>query len=270
MRAFWAYYEMDTLPPQTSRNLGSGHLFPHTQSFIELEHSYLLAAQGLYTHAFSALRSALELGVLTVYFAVDDREHESVRPWITSTARTPPFRQALARIRRLPAVRVFDRRFRLIERMFAQHDSLSAFVHTRGFQYSSTSLHGSNVVTFSEGSLVMYTVLGVTKVVRDLMILMLLKWPIGMQPLSMTAKYGLFPPLGGYLEEGALERVRRLVDPSEFSLLKTLSDVNQVVLASVDEHEAMPDLTPDDWARQVREFESAKRSAAEAGRKGRG
>lgn len=29
----------------------------------------------------------------------------------------------------------------------------------------------------------MYTMLGVTRVVRDLMILMLLKWPIGMQPL---------------------------------------------------------------------------------------
>jgi hypothetical protein len=258
VNAFWAYYEMDTLIPQTERSVGSGHFFPYSQSYIELEHSFLLAAQGLYTYAFAALRSCLELGALGVYFAVEDREYETVRPWIRSRERTPGLGKALERIGTIREVRVFERRFGLLRGLRTLHDHLSRFVHTRGYQYSSTYLHGSNLVTFAEGTFVMYVIQGVLPTVRDLITLMLLKWPVGMQELPVAAKYGLDPPLGGYLEEGSLERVRRLLDPAPFAFLKTLSDLNPRVAAVVAEYESLPDLTEDEWAIQVAEVETAR------------
>lgn len=76
----WAYNEIGDLVPQTLDNIMSGHYFPYTESYYELENSYQLALEGFYTYAFTALRSVLELGILGVYFAIEDEEYEKVQP----------------------------------------------------------------------------------------------------------------------------------------------------------------------------------------------
>src|SRR5262245_17434229 len=86
---FWAYHQIGTLIPQTLENFGSGHYFPHSESYYELEASYQFALQGYYRYSLIALRLVLELGLLGVYFSVDDNEHLDVRPWITSKRPTP-------------------------------------------------------------------------------------------------------------------------------------------------------------------------------------
>jgi hypothetical protein len=107
----WAYHEIGNLIPQTLDNLFSGHYFPCSESYYELESSYELTLQGFYTYALVALRSVLELGLLGVYFAVDDREHVDVRPWITSQERTPRRKEIFDQLRRLPAFQTFDDQF---------------------------------------------------------------------------------------------------------------------------------------------------------------
>src|SRR6266540_640208 len=68
----WAYHEIRDLVPQTLDNFMSGHYFPFSESYYELENSFQLCMEGFYRYAFDALRSVLELGILGVHFAVDD------------------------------------------------------------------------------------------------------------------------------------------------------------------------------------------------------
>src|ERR1019366_2193276 len=63
-----AHRELGDLIPQTVSKFGSGHFFPFSESEFELSNSLLLARYGFYRYAFVALRSVLELGLLSVYW----------------------------------------------------------------------------------------------------------------------------------------------------------------------------------------------------------
>ena len=75
----WAYHEIGDIVPQTIDNVFSGHFFPYLESYLHLENSCELCLQGFYTYAFFALRSALELGILYVNFALNDKEYEELK-----------------------------------------------------------------------------------------------------------------------------------------------------------------------------------------------
>lgn len=70
--------------PQTTENLWSGHFFPYTESWAELQISFNLVTFGFYKQAFMSLRSGLELGLLSVYYNINDDGHLEVQSWLKS------------------------------------------------------------------------------------------------------------------------------------------------------------------------------------------
>src|SRR5690606_34760165 len=58
--------------PQTIENFWSGHSFPFSESWDDIQISATLCFFGLYKQAFSTLRSGLELGLLSVYYNIND------------------------------------------------------------------------------------------------------------------------------------------------------------------------------------------------------
>ncbi|MBI4216295.1 MAG: hypothetical protein HY687_02725 [Chloroflexi bacterium] len=250
----WAYNEIGELVPQTLVNVMSGHYFPYSESYYELENSYQLCLEGFYTYAFAALRSVLELGILGVYFAVNDKEHEDVLPWITSKERTPRFKKILHKLNTLDKVRKFDERFGLAKRIAKTYDNLSGYVHTRGYRYSSTAQARSNSNQFSEPALKRYCE-AMFPVVRDVIITMLLKYPIGMQPLPLSKKFGLNGPAGGFLEDDQVKNVTYVLESKEKAFLKTLSDEDPNVRQTVEYFESLPDLPDEQWQQQIQELD---------------
>lgn len=71
----WAYYSIGSVIPQTVDSLWSGHFFPYTESWDELQVSFCLSLFGLYKQAMVSLRSGLELGLLSVYWNLNDDGH---------------------------------------------------------------------------------------------------------------------------------------------------------------------------------------------------
>jgi hypothetical protein len=61
--------------PVTTDEILSGHQFPRFESFADLQISFMLAGFGLYKQAHGALRSALDLGLLLVYWSMNDDDH---------------------------------------------------------------------------------------------------------------------------------------------------------------------------------------------------
>lgn len=250
--ALLAYHEIGSLIPQTTTNVLSGHYLPYSESYLELESSLQLCMEGFYKYAFMALRSVLELGILGVYFAVDDREHEEVRPWLASQTKIW-FKKALKRIKRLDNYEKFDNRFGLSSRIETTYDSMCAFVHTRGYLHTSQGIAGSNCNKFSIKSFNRYCEV-MPSAVSDVIIVLLLKYPIGMQPLPLFEKFGLNAPVGGLLESAEVEAINAILRPEERDFLKQLSDNDPIVRRIKEQIESMPDISKEELKRQSDEL----------------
>jgi hypothetical protein len=255
-RYLWAYHEIGDLIPQTLDNIFSGHYFPYTESYYELENSYELALQGFYVYSLTALRSILELGLLVIYFAVDDKEEKDVRPWITSRDRTPKRNEIFSRFEKMATYKSFDEKFGLAHRISDTFDKLDKFVHTRGYRYSLSSLTISNFNQFSEKALFLYIDL-MTSVITDIIIVILLKYPIGMQALPIAEKYGLNGPVGGFLEEHQVTLITSLISPKERDCLQKLSYNNNNVQKMVEYFDNLPKLTTEELKKQSEEWDKA-------------
>jgi hypothetical protein len=252
-----AYNEIGDLIPQTLDNFASGHYFPYSQSYFELENSCELAMQGFYTYAFSALRTVLELGFLSIYFAAHDQEHIDVQAWINAQEKTPTRKQIFSRLKEIPAFYLFDVKFDFTKRIFKTFDDLDRYVHTRGSHHSSTALNSANYNRFSEKSFKLYCKL-MTTVVNSNICVFLMKYPIGMHGLPLDEKYGLNGPVGGFLREEQVSLIASLLSQEEKDMLIQISNEDQNVQKCVEHINQLPDLTPEEWESQENRIEAEK------------
>ncbi len=56
----FSFHELIDLIPQYNDRLGSGHFFPFSEAYAELENSIELSKQGFYRHALFSLRSCFK------------------------------------------------------------------------------------------------------------------------------------------------------------------------------------------------------------------
>jgi hypothetical protein len=250
----WGYHEICDLVPQTRSNFASGHYFPIAESYAQLECAYQLALEGFYRQAVTTMRWVLELGLLQVFFAVRDREETDIRSWLLGAEKTPNRPRLLAELRKLPLLEAFEQRFGFVDRVLQTFDELDAYIHTRGRAYSAFGLAGTNFVVFSERAFLL-CVDTLASVVGEVVTTLLLKYPVGLQPLPLTAKFGFFGPMGGYLERHQVELIQGLLDPEEARFLKELSDGDPAVQATVQYLEQLPDLSQEEWQHQSEQLD---------------
>ena len=250
----WAYHEIGDLIPQTIESLWSGHFFPYSESYYELENSFELCKQGFYRHSLFALRCVLELGVLGLYFDKDGQAHLDVQAWLRSDDPTPHFRNCLRRLFELEYFKQFDAIFSLRQEVENLYSSLSDYVHVRGYRYSATGQTHANFNRFSESSLYRYVEF-MKKVVKSIVTMMLLKYPMGMQDLPLWDKFGLNPPAGGFLDESSRRAVLAILDEDVKEVLQNISDSDPTVNKIVKDILAMPDLTEEQLEKQRAELD---------------
>lgn len=252
-----ARYEVNDVVPETAPRLGSGHFFLFLESYTELELALSLALLGFYRHAFDSLRSSLELCVAGVYYDREDDAESKIEAWIRSNERTPQFRKMIQGLTTVPGCEVFSRVTDFKKSLEKNYDALGGFVHTRGFPYSSSRLSGSNVLQFSETSLRGFTDFFCV-IAHSSVILILLKYPIGLQPVPLFQKFGLWPPLGGFLDDGAQAAVRAILSDDEYTVLRAISDADPDVLQIMKGIDGLADLTDEDLEQQATDWKELK------------
>ena len=104
----WACHSIGDLIPHTFENFGSGHFFPWIQSWEEIQISFNLCLFGLYKQAMVSLRSGLELGLLSVYWNLNDDGHKIIQDWLKSKENTPYFRSIWKKFERHPNFQYFQ------------------------------------------------------------------------------------------------------------------------------------------------------------------
>ena len=250
----WAFHGLGQLIPQTIEKFGSGHYFPYSEGFYNLQSSLELAMCGLYSQAFVGLRSVLELSTMCIYFDMNDESQVTVKPWIQSEIRTPPFRMMIKALLQAEYYQKFNEVFGLEEELQDFYDELGGFVHIRGYKSSSSGLSKANLVVFQPKILEKFAK-RLVKTVRLSSLLMLLKYPIGIVPLPITEKFGFNGPVGGFLEQIDTDHIFAVLENREGEFLRNLAKNDKQVQGIVRYFDELPDISEEEFRRQADEFD---------------
>jgi len=253
----WAFQSLWKLIPHTTENFFSGHSFAQQEGWEEFQVSVNLAALGLYKQSFTSLRSGLELGLLSIYFNIDDNGAERIRNWLRSrrsadaiTPRTNSIWKALLGNKNIAT---FNEAFGLRDQYDALSD-LSNYVHTRGVKYSNTvGLLKSNYQTFEEEMFLKW-LKTYGEVVAHLATVSLLRFPIGTVRYNWSRKCGIDNPYP-VLETWEIERIKRLVSEKHFAAIEELAKTDPETKALLEYILEQPDMTDDEKEEQMLNFD---------------
>ena len=243
---------MEELLPQTVEKFWSGHMFPLTEANHELENSIQLCKMGFYKHALTALRSTLELGLLSVYWDLEDQGHVKMQKWLRSHEYTPSNKSVIESLKTNKNIKAFDAKhnfFKDIKSLF----ELSSYVHTRGVDYSYNDLSNGGKNRFKETSFLKWLDFFL-RVVKIVVISHVLKYPIALQYTPLDQKFGLNLPAGGFLEPYQSEAIKEFLDEDVVKTLQTISDSDDTAVTEAKLINAQPDITTEEMQKQVDEF----------------
>ena len=245
----FAFYELNDVIPQDIDRLWSGHFFPFSEAYTELENSIELSKQGFYRHALFCLRNTLELVVIGLFFDREDKAHEEIQSWLRSNDPTPYLKKTLDKLLQLPNFIAFSTERPIRDEVRQLYDELSDFVHIKGYRYSSRGQSNANFNRFSEQAFLRNICL-LKQIVHLCIKLVLLKYPIGVRKLPLWEKFGFDIP-GGFLHTP--DNVLRVLPSSDLCLLQKISNNDSDAQKISEAILNMPDLTEEEQDLQSQE-----------------
>lgn len=266
LNASLCYYSLLDAIPTTMENIWSGHSFPFRESSDELQVSFTLCKFGLYKQAMCSLRSALELGLLSVYYNINNEGHKTVKKWLrsadTNEANTPRFNDVWKIIAEHPNIQEFQNKIDLKKRIL-ELGYLHNYVHTKGHKFSnSIGLLKTNSQTFEKRGIEKW-VIAFEEIVIVIITLHMLKYPTTIADFDYEKKFGIDIPAFPHIRTGGLDRVKEFLPEDYFNLIKEISEKDDEVIqfkAWINEH---PDITEEQVEAQL--VEQAKRHIENGG-----
>jgi len=254
----WFYHIIGMTIPQNWDNFWSGHIFPFSESWEELQISFNLVCFGLYKQAFVSLRSALELGMLSVYYNINDEGHRMVKDWLASKdsndANTPRASVIWRVLLSNKNIKEFDDKHNLKER-FNELGFLHNYVHTKGSKYSNKlGRLKSNFQTF-ESDQIENWLDTYQKIASIVCTLHLLKYPIAVVKYDYSQKFGIDIPSFGGLEEFNIEKIRRILPDDYLSTIENIAENDKATQETINEIKSFPDKTEEEVEEQCRFIE---------------
>lgn len=255
----WCYNSISKAIPQTSENFWSGHFFPYIESTEELQISINLAMFGFYKQAFSSLRCALEVGMLSVYYNINDEGQDVVQDWLKSRdtweANTPRAKKIWQILSTNKNIKEFDAKFGLQDD-FESLSYLHNYVHTKGYKFSNyLGKIKSNWQTFESDIFVKWSE-AYEKVVKLLIKLHILKYPITMIEYEWGRKTGIDNPYP-VLDICEVSRVKNLLSRDELIEIEKISE-NDTFTQDLFEHiKSLPDMTEEEIEDQMFEMDKS-------------
>lgn len=250
----WAYYSIGSVIPQTTENWWSGHFFPWSESWDELQISFNLALFGLYKQAMISLRSTLELGLLSVYWNINDDGHLVIQEWLGSHENTPLLAEIWKRLEKHPNFIRLQQHYDIKARLLGTN-YLHDFVHSKGVAYSNYfGLKKANFQTF-EAKAFMRWLDSFADVISILCILHLAKYPIGVIKFDYDSKFGIDKPTFGGLEEFEIERIERVIGPQATEILEDIAQNDSQTEEIMKWLNNMPDITEAQIEEQIIEHD---------------
>lgn len=250
----WAFHSIGNAIPHTTESWWSGHYFPFSESFEEFEISFLLCSQGLYKQSMTSLRSVLETGLLSVYYNINDEGHKTVQGWLQSEDGkqndTPYFNTIWKILIDHPNILKFQTAYDL-KADILNLEYLHNYVHSKGAKYSNQiGLFKSNTQTFEETGFNNWLE-AAQKVVKVILTLHLLKFPLGIIEYDFSRKYGIDIPTFGGLNSLHIARIKSILGESLSENLLNIALEDKSVIDFMNQIESMPDITQAEIDKQI-------------------
>ncbi|HAQ51092.1 MAG TPA: hypothetical protein DCR13_06055, partial [Gammaproteobacteria bacterium] len=233
--------------------------FPFYQSSDELQISLSLAMLGFYKQAFMSLRSALELGRLSVYYNINDNGYKVVQDWLRSKdnweANTPKATKIWEMLQQNDNIKNFDQKFN-IKQQFDDLSFLNNYVHSKGYRYSNLLGIRSkpNHQTFEEAAFIQWLET-YEKIVIHGITLHMLKYPLASVEFDWDSKVGINHPFG-ILREFEIKTIKKFLPPGYLDEIQTIASNDKAVQSFCEELRNSPDITEEEVENQL--IENAK------------
>ncbi|MHB0972533.1 MAG: hypothetical protein ACYC7A_22670 [Thermoanaerobaculia bacterium] len=237
--------------PSDFDSLGKIGYFPFTEASTEFSYAINLALGGAHKPAYQCLRSYLELALVGLYFLSLPVSDRSGRRWLQGDDATP-FRAAI--VRSLRANTSFATAadhvgfFELLDEVYGR---LSDRTHTRGESHGHAAVSKANVPRFVPEALELFVTelrAASSLVATGFAILR----PVVLVPLPLDEKFGLNPPLSGFLQDFEVGIVRELLPPEHLQWLEARAATDDEAVSVKEWMESMPDLTREEWDLQIK------------------
>jgi hypothetical protein len=246
----WIYHTVGMIIPHNSENFWSGHYFPFLDSWEELQVSFTQICFGLYKQAFISLRSGLELGMLSVYFNINDDGHNAVKDWLNSNDNTPRTDKIWKIIRQNDIIKKFDKKHNL-EQIHKNLGYLHNYVHTKGSKHSNRmGLIKSNFQTFEE-KLLLQWLQSYADIISLISTLHLLKYPISVIRFDYGKKFGIDIPSFGGLEEYNIDKIASILPENYFEDIELIAKEDLATQEMIKEISELPDLSGEQVEDQI-------------------
>ncbi len=249
----WIYQSIGKSIPQTTENFWSGHYFPYVESWNELQISFNLAVFGLYKQAFTSLRSSLEVGMLSVYYNINDDGHKVVKSWLRSKdswdANTPKTEKIWKILKSNENIVRYNDLFKL-EDEFNSLSFLHNYVHTKGYKFSNElGIPKSNCQTFEEDIFIKWLDT-YQKVISLVVTLHILKYPISIIEYDWNRKIGIDNPFP-VLEVFEIEIIKELLPEECLTELTRIAENDEKTQKLYNYIRALPDMTEAEEGLQI-------------------
>ena len=250
----WIYHTVGMIIPQNFENFWSGHYFPFIDSWEELQVSFTQICFGLYKQAFVSLRSGLELGMLSVYFNINDDGHNAVKEWLQAKEKKEadtPFAKTIWKILlQNDNIRKFNEKHD-IETVHKNLGYLHNYVHTKGAKHSNRmGLLKSNSQTF-EAKLISKWLESYADIISLVSTLHLLKYPISVVRFDYSKKFGIDIPSFGGLEEYNIDKIASILPDNYLEDLEHIAKEDPTTQETIQEISAFPDMTVEQVEEQI-------------------
>jgi hypothetical protein len=250
----WIYHTVGMIIPQNFENLWSGHYFPFIDSWEELQVSFTQICFGLYKQAFVSLRSGLELGMLSVYFNINDDGHNAVKDWLQSKdikeADTPFAKTIWKILLQNDNIRKFNEKHD-IETVHKNLGYLHNYVHTKGAKHSNRmGLLKSNFQTFN-AELISKWLKSYADIISLVSTLHLLKYPISVVRFDYSKKFGIDIPSFGGLEEYNIDKIASILPDKYLEDIELIAKEDPTTQTTIQEISAFPDMTEEQVEEQI-------------------
>lgn len=250
----WIYHTVGMIVPHNFENLRSGHFFPFIESWEELQVSFNQICFGLYKQAFVSLRSGLELGMLSVYFNINDDGHNAVKEWLNAKdskeANTPRAETIWKILLSNNNIKIFNDKHNL-RQTFDNLGYLHNYVHTKGAKHSNgMGVLKSNFQTF-ESKLISKWLDSYADIISLVSTLHLLKYPISVVKFDYRKKFGIDIPSFGGLEEYNIDKIASILPEKYLEDIEIIANEDPTTQETIKEISAFPDMTEEQVEEQI-------------------
>jgi hypothetical protein len=250
----WIYHTVGMIIPQNFENLWSGHYFPFIDSWEELQVSFNQICFGLYKQAFVSLRGGLELGILSVYFNINDDGHNAVIEWLQAKdkkeADTPYAKNIWKILLQNNNIKTFNEKHD-IETVHKNLGYLHNYVHTKGAKHSNRmGLLKSNSQTF-EAELISKWLGTYADIISLISTLHLLKYPISVIRFDYSKKFGIDIPSFGNLEEYNIDKIATILPDNYLKDIEAIAQADSATQETIKEISSFPDMTEEQIEEQI-------------------